>query len=198
MTRAVEKASEVPGDAVANKTAAKLEAAKRIKAALALKATLSDHNPDLIAAIDAELAECRKIANGGLTTESEKKEAVEALATAEVKLSRAAKHLDAAKTNFSNAELEVQIQKSRIEALKSVMKKSQASLMIGCNAARTMATSLSDLKTSAEFTDDGRVVVDQRILERLSSQLESLATGASSRTSRSPASRQSAIKRKIS
>ena len=184
-------AKRIQGEKLA---AEKRNAAVRIKASVAYRATLAPHQTSLIAAVDAELDQARQLTRSwaigsAQVQEEDTTEAIEAMAKAQARVTRATKHLESAQLNMSQAEVELKLRTADLRELKARKAKKSQSHQQGQaqgSAAKKMATSFMDLKNSSQWQEDGRVSVDPSILERLSEQLQLLAMQLPPSSARAP------------
>ena len=151
------------------------QAASRIKAALAYQATLVD--PVSRDQVEKQIAQDRIVARGGQTSEQGVAETIDAVARAEIKHGKAQKHLEAAKDLESTARLELNRGRKELEELLQEQKKAQPKSPAATKKAlRYMATSLTALRDTAVFNEDGRVTVCPQFLEQLAGHVQLLGS----------------------
>lgn len=148
--------------------ASKKAAAATIKQCLALKVTIT--NQATLMALDEEIKAARLIANNGVPSPNDIREAANFAAQAEIKHEKAAAHLKVAKECEARAKLEWDSAMVELRRVRSTSAKSPPP-----DSLQTMATLFNSLSTGATYTPDGRAVVDPAILRNLCNQLQSMA-----------------------
>ena len=155
----------------------KKTAAIRIKAALAYKASLDPAATSLHALIDAELKESRALTSTGKSLGASLDEATQAHAASRVKVQRAMRHLSEAKERYDRAIAEQLQTQQELDEVRSYSSRSSSERVRGVcqTAVQSMASTLSNLRQAASFTEPGKVHVDATLLETLAAQVASLA-----------------------
>ena len=145
------------------------QAAEKIATCKKLRQSVT--NPATLAALDAEIQAARIIANSGKPSMESIQEAAKTLAEAQLKLERASAHLEKAKDLETKASEEVQSAQAEFDRLRAPPRKPQQQ----DNALQQMANTLAQLSSAAQYTAEGKAIVDPSILQGLCDQLQGIA-----------------------